>query len=220
MDLHANSLRRAIVILCAVVLTAGAYFVSSGLQRLWWPVWLAPLPVLLLAPRLRAWQAFAVALVARTVAAALNFWHYVHNIVQFPLWLVLVTILVPAASFALAVVFYRGLLRKGNPWLAMLAFPVTIVAAEYLSAFPRAHFSILDTPNLATFPFFSWQRSPAFGESVSVSTCFPPDWLHLSQRKQSRVFAWPLLSLPVTPAFFSMVRYASTPNLNPPIQFS
>jgi hypothetical protein len=63
MDLHANSVRRAIVILCAVVLTAGAYFVSSGLQRLWWPVWLAPLPVLLLAPKLRAWQAFAIALV-------------------------------------------------------------------------------------------------------------------------------------------------------------
>ena len=46
MDLNANSLRRAIVILCAVGLTAGAYFVSSGLHRLWWPVWLAPLPVL------------------------------------------------------------------------------------------------------------------------------------------------------------------------------
>ena len=132
MDLHANSLRRALVIACAVVLTAGAYFLSSGLQRLWWPVWLAPLPVLLLAPRLRAWQAFAVALVARSLAAALNFWDYLRHTVQFPLWLALITILVPAASFALAVVFYRGLLRKGTPWLAMLAFPLTVVAAEYL----------------------------------------------------------------------------------------
>src|ERR1700678_10877 len=140
MDLHANSLRRVIVILCAVVLTTGAYFVSSGLQRLWWPVWLAPLPVLLLAPRLRAWQAFAVALVARALAAAFNFWHYLRDVVQFPVWLVLVTILVPAASFALAVVFYRGLLRKGHPWLAMLAFPVTIVAAEYLFSLSQGTF--------------------------------------------------------------------------------
>jgi apolipoprotein N-acyltransferase len=140
MDLQANSLRRAIVILCAIALTACAYFVSSGLQRLWWPVWLAPLPVLLLAPRLRAWQAFAAALVARSLAAAFNFWHYVHDIVQFPIWLVLVTILVPAASFALAVVFYRGLLRKGNLWLALLVFPVTIVAAEYLFSLSQGTF--------------------------------------------------------------------------------
>jgi len=140
MDWHANSLRRALVILCAVVLTAGAYFVSSGLQRLWWPVWLAPLPVLLLADRLRAWQAFAVALAARALAAALNFWHYARDVVQFPLWLVLVTILVPAASFALAVVFYRGLLRKGSPWLATLAFPVTMVAGEYLFSLSQGTF--------------------------------------------------------------------------------
>src|ERR1700722_18399422 len=140
MDLHANSLRRAIVIACAVVLTAGSYFLSSGLQRLWWAVWLAPLPILLLASRLRASQAFAVALVARSLAAALNFWDYLRHTVQFPLWLALITILVPAASFALAVVFYRGLLRKGNPWLAMLAFPLTVVAAEYLFSLSQGTF--------------------------------------------------------------------------------
>ena len=140
MDLPNNSLRRAIVILCAVVLTAAAYFVSSGLHRLWWPVWLAPLPVLLLAPRLRAWQALTVALVARALAAALSFWDYLRHVVQFPVWLALVTILVPAASFALAVVFYRGLLRKSNPWLAMLAFPVTMVAAEYLFSLSQGTF--------------------------------------------------------------------------------
>ena len=139
MDWQANSLRRAVVILCAVVLTAAAYFVSSGLQRLWWPAWLAPLPVLLLAPRLSAWQAFAVALVARALAA-LNFWHYLRQVVYFPLWLVLFTILVPAASFALAVVFHRGLMRKGYPWLATLAFPVTMVAAEYLFSLSQGTF--------------------------------------------------------------------------------
>lgn len=139
MDLPADSLRRALVVLCAVLLTAAAYFVSSGLHREWWPVWLAPLPVLLLAPRLRAWQAFAVALIARALAA-LNFWHYLRDVVQFPLWLSLATILVPAACFALAVVLYRGLLRKGNPWLAMLAFPVVMVAAEYLFSLSQGTF--------------------------------------------------------------------------------
>jgi apolipoprotein N-acyltransferase len=132
MDLQANWLRRVLMIVGAIVLTAGAYSVSSGLHRVWWPVWLAPLPVLLVAPRLRAWQAFAVALVARSLAAGFSFWHYMRAVVLIPAWLTLAMILLPAAMFALAVVLYRGLLRKGNPWLAALAFPVVMVAEEYL----------------------------------------------------------------------------------------
>lgn len=132
MGLRANSLRLATAIFCATVLTASAYFAASGLHRVWWPVWAAPIPVLLLAPRLRAWQAVAVALAARSIAAALNFWHYVHDVVQFPLWLTLATVLVPGALFALAVALYRELLRGRNPWLAAFAFPVTIASGEYL----------------------------------------------------------------------------------------
>jgi apolipoprotein N-acyltransferase len=119
------------LILSAGLLTAGAYFVSSGLHRVWWLVWLAPLPVLLIAPKLRAWPIFAAALVARALAG-LDFWDYMRSVVQFPLWLTWLTILVPSASFAFAVVLYRVWLRKGNPWLAAIAFPAVIVAAEYL----------------------------------------------------------------------------------------
>jgi apolipoprotein N-acyltransferase len=131
MDSHANSLRRAILILTAIALTVVAYFVSSGLQRLWWPVWLAPLLILLLAPKLRAWQAFIVALVAHALAA-LNYWSYLRHVVLFPLGPSLAMVLIPAAWFAVAVVLYRGFVRKGNPWLAAFAFPVTMVAGEYL----------------------------------------------------------------------------------------
>lgn len=152
MDLPANTLRRALVVLCALALTAAAYFVSSGLHRLWWPVWVAALPVLLLAPRLRAWQAFAVALAARALAAVLDFWQYVRHVVQFPLWLTLVTILAPAVAFALAVAFHRGLLRKGNPWLAVLAFPVTMVAAEYLFSLSQGTFLSTGYTQLANLP--------------------------------------------------------------------
>ena len=139
MDLHANALRRALLVLFAVLLTAGAYFTSSGLHRVWWLVWLAPLPVLLLAPRLRVWQAFAAALIARALAA-LNFWSYDHHVVQLPLGLALASILVPAFFFALAVVLYRGLLRRGAPWLATLAFPMVMVAAEYLLSLSQGTF--------------------------------------------------------------------------------
>lgn len=131
MDSQANSLRRSLVILGAILLTAGAYFLSSGLHRMWWPVWLAPLPVLLVAPRLRAWQAFAVAFVARALALGFDFWHYLRQVVQFPLGLTLATVLIPAVLFALAVIFYRELLRKGTLLSAVLAFPVVMVVGEY-----------------------------------------------------------------------------------------
>jgi len=151
-DLPANSLRRALLILCAIALTAGAYFVSSGLQRLWWPVWLAPLPILLLAPSVRAGRAFAIALAARSLAAALDFWHYLRQIFDYPIWLALITVVVPGLFFALAVVFYRGLLRKRGPWLAMLAFPVTMVAAEYLSGLVQGAFLSAGYTQLENLP--------------------------------------------------------------------
>jgi apolipoprotein N-acyltransferase len=101
-------LRRLIVILSAIVLTAGAYLLSSGLHRLWWPVWIAPLPILLLAPKLPAWQAFIASVVARALGAV-NLWHYIHHVVGLSLWFSLATILVPAVFFALGVIMYLPL---------------------------------------------------------------------------------------------------------------
>ncbi|HTY85194.1 MAG TPA: nitrilase-related carbon-nitrogen hydrolase [Silvibacterium sp.] len=169
MDWHANYLRRATVILCAVMLTASAYFLSSGLHRIWWLVWLAPLPVLLLAPRLRVWQAFNVALIARALGA-LNFWHYIRDVVQFPLWLSLATILIPAAMFAFAVAFYCGLMRKGNPWLAILAFPVTMVAAEYLFSLSQGTFINTGYTQLTDLPILQLAAiTGLWGISFSVN---------------------------------------------------
>jgi apolipoprotein N-acyltransferase len=139
MDFPDNRAGRAALVLSAVLLTAGAYFLSSGLHRVWWLAWLAPLPILCLAPKLRTWDALAIAFVARALAG-LNFWNYLRYVVQFPLWLELAAILIPAACFAFAVVLYRGLLRKGNPWLAALAFSVVIVAAEYLFSLSQGTF--------------------------------------------------------------------------------
>lgn len=139
MDLPADLPRRAILIAAAIALTAAAYFVSFGLHPVWWLPWLAPLPVLLLASRLRAWQALATAFTARAIAG-MNLWHYIHGIVQVPLGVAIAALLIPAACFSLAVMLHRGLLRKGRPWLAALAFPVTITGAEYLLSLSQGTF--------------------------------------------------------------------------------
>ena len=151
MDLPASLPRRAILLSAAFALTAAAYFVSFGLHPVWWLAWFAPLPVLLLAPRLSAWQALAIAFAARGIAG-INLWNYLRNIVQIPIWIALASLLLPAAYFALAVMLYRRLLRKGNPWLAALAFPVTVTAAEYLLSLSQGTFGNTGYTQLKNLP--------------------------------------------------------------------
>jgi hypothetical protein len=93
--------------------------------------WHAPLPILCLAPKSRTRDALAIAF-AMHALAGLNFWNPLRSVVRLPLWLELAAILIPAACFAFAVVLYRGWFRKGNLWLAALAFSVVIVATVYL----------------------------------------------------------------------------------------
>jgi apolipoprotein N-acyltransferase len=168
MDSRVN-LRTATAVVSSVLLTAAAFYFSSGLHRIWWLVWLAPLPVLLLAPRLRPWQAFAVALLARALAG-LSFWSYLRQVVQFPLWLSLATILVPAAFFALAVAVFCGLLRRGSLWLAMLAFPVTMVATEYLFSLSQGTFLNTAYTQLGNLPILQLAAiAGIWGISFSVN---------------------------------------------------
>jgi apolipoprotein N-acyltransferase len=140
-----------VLISAALTLTAGAYFVSSGLHPVWWLVWLAPLPILLLASKLRAWQAFTIAFAARALAG-MNLWNYLRHDIQIPLPIALATIFIPAAYFSLAVLLYRGLLRKGSPWLAILGFPVALVAAEYLLSLSQGTFGNTGYTQLKNLP--------------------------------------------------------------------
>jgi apolipoprotein N-acyltransferase len=207
MDLHDN-LRRTAVVLGAVVLSAGAYFLSSGLHRVWWLVWLAPLPVLLLSRRLRAWQAFTVALIARAVGG-LNIWSYLSHVVQFPLWLLFLTILVPGACFALAVVLYRGLLRKGHPWLAMLAFPVTVVASEYLFSLSQGTFFNTGYTQLANLPILQLAAlAGIWGISFSVNL-FPAGVATLISAPAKRRLAAALAAFYVCVLFYGAMRLHS-----------
>ena len=151
MELPVNSLRRALVVALAILLSASACFLSCGLHGVWWLVWLAPLPILFIASKLGAWQAFAAALAARALGG-LVWWSYLRNVVQFPLWLTLSFVLIPATWFALSVALYRGVLRKGNPWLAALAFPCAVVAAEYLFSLSQGTYMSTGYTQLANLP--------------------------------------------------------------------
>lgn len=218
MDWQVSSFRRAIVIACVAVLTAGAYFFSFGLHRIGWLVWLAPLPVLLMAPRLRVWHAFVVALAARALGA-LNVWNYLHHVVQFPLWLVLITVLVPAVSFALAVVFYRALLRNGRPWFAALAFPVIIVATEYLFSLSQGTFFNTGYTQLENLPVLQLAAiAGLWGISFSVNLFSSGLAAFVSAPPKSRLrLAMALVVFYLGVFSYGRMRLSSTPQTSPSV---
>jgi apolipoprotein N-acyltransferase len=114
----------------AIVLSAAGYYWTYGLFPVWWLAWLAPLPVLWLAPRVPGWAAGGMAFIAMALAG-FDKWSY-YRLLHLPLWLSIAAVVEPAIVFAFAVSLYRSFLRRGQPGRAVLAFPAGIVAAEYL----------------------------------------------------------------------------------------
>src|SRR6516165_5210502 len=107
-----------LALLAALASAFGLYF-GTGLHPIWWLTWLAPLPLLLIAPRLPLHSAFGVSWLAATLGA-LNLWRYFRHDLQSPLLLTLVVLLLPSAIFAAAVLFFRRCILRGSPMQAAL----------------------------------------------------------------------------------------------------
>ena len=131
-----------LALLAALASAFGLYF-GTGLHPIWWLTWLAPLPLLLIAPRLPLHSAFGVSWLAATLGA-LNLWRYFRHDLQSPLLLTLVVLLLPSAIFAAAVLFFRQCILRGSPMQAALIFPSFWVAYEYLQAISSPHGTALN----------------------------------------------------------------------------
>jgi apolipoprotein N-acyltransferase len=116
--------------IAVAALSAAALYFGSGLHPLWWLAWLAPLPVLAVAPRFPRWMAFASGLVA-WAAGSLNMWHFYH-VVEVPLPVIVLAILLPSLVFAAAVDGFRGCMRRGALLQAAFYVPAVWVAYEYV----------------------------------------------------------------------------------------
>jgi len=120
----------------AVVLSGAMYFLGSGLHPHWYLSWFAPLPVLLVAPKLRSWRAFLTASVAYAVGG-INMWHYYRELA--PLGVVLFVVLGPSLVFGLIVLIFRVFALRGQLSRAMFSVPVLWVAFQYLQEFRSVH---------------------------------------------------------------------------------
>ena len=138
----------------ATILSGAAWWFGTGLHPQAWLTWLAPLPLLLLAPRLR-WQYATLAALCAGACAGLNLWHYLINVIGLPLPVGMLAALGPAVTFALALLLFRRLWLLKRYAAAAVAFPSLWVAVDYLSfrGSPHGTFGSLAYSQLDVLPF-------------------------------------------------------------------
>jgi len=129
--------RRLLAGFAAFVSTAGLVWFGNGLDPLWPLVWLAPLPVLVFALR-SSWRSAAIIAGLAWLVGCFNLWHYFRSQqTPFSVWLGVFS--VAALVFALAVLLFRSLVRRGALWRALLAIPATWVSYEYARNLATPH---------------------------------------------------------------------------------
>ncbi|HEX7341737.1 MAG TPA: nitrilase-related carbon-nitrogen hydrolase [Rhodanobacteraceae bacterium] len=116
--------------LLATALSAAGWWFGAQLDPIWWLTWLAPLPLLWLATRVRARWATLAAFVAIAIGD-LPYWQYTR--IGLPVSIVLPMIAMPALILALAVLLFRRLTMQRQYLAAAFAFPVLIVAAYFIN---------------------------------------------------------------------------------------
>jgi apolipoprotein N-acyltransferase len=114
----------------AVLIAGLCWWLSYNLELHWWlPIWLAPIPVLWLAPRLPAFGAFGIGFGA-FLLGRLAWLPYLWSVL--PRVPAIIFTLLPALLFGLTALPARAFLRRGQPLLAALSFAAPWTAIEFL----------------------------------------------------------------------------------------
>ncbi|WP_084464887.1 nitrilase-related carbon-nitrogen hydrolase [Microtetraspora fusca] len=121
------------MLVACVALSAGLLHFGTGLHPIPWLTWVAPLPVLLIAPRTTGVRACLAAVAAWAVGGT-TMWELQRDRMEAPLPVALLTVVVSALVAALAVLLFRALVRRGRLWSAAAVVPAVWVSAEYLVA--------------------------------------------------------------------------------------
>lgn len=120
-----------LVVVAALVSSAVLFFFGTGLSPVAALTWLAPLPTLLIAPRVPAKVAFTVGTVAYFLGTT-NSWAYYLNSNDMPLPVSIPVVVVGSLVFGSIMVLFRALLRRGFPLLAATAPPAAWTGVLYL----------------------------------------------------------------------------------------
>jgi apolipoprotein N-acyltransferase len=102
-----------------------------GLHPIWWLVWLAPVPLLLMAFRFSAQEARWIVTLAAIIGTSSNF-HYLR--VVMPLPTVIAVIGAQSLLWGFLIMTTRGVVVRCQVWWTVFVYPVLCVAADTLMA--------------------------------------------------------------------------------------
>jgi apolipoprotein N-acyltransferase len=126
------------VLLAAGLASAALFYFGTGLHPIWWTLWLAPVPVVAITPRLQRIAAFLLGSIA-WLLGEMNQWNYLRHVIELPPRMIIVFFAIAAVVFGVGVLFVRSFLRRGSVLLAALAFPVYWVTCEHFNAMASPH---------------------------------------------------------------------------------
>jgi apolipoprotein N-acyltransferase len=141
--------RKIILGSAAIAASSAMFFLGTGMRPIWWLMLLAPLPVMLVAPRVSGLFAFGIAALSWCVGT-LNMWRYLRHILVLPknphagplvmpIGVAIGDLVVPSCIFGLGILLARAFMRRGALGRAALALPVVWVSYEYLTIVLSPH---------------------------------------------------------------------------------
>lgn len=210
-----------LLVLAAILLSAAGYYWTYGLFPIWELAWLAPLPILLLAgwgcPRSPAFgdrggKTIAAAAFLAMALARLDLWGY-YRTLHLPVWIGIAGAVLPGLAFACAIALYRTFLLRGRPALAVLAFPATIVAYEYLFSLWQGTFGNTAYTQLRNLPVLQLAALTGVWGVSFVVALIPAmaATLFFIQSKQRRNLAIALAGVAAAVLAWGTIRLAATP---------
>ncbi|OPC76555.1 hypothetical protein B4N89_46960 [Embleya scabrispora] len=177
--------RRILLAATTALLSAALFRFGTGLEPLPWLTWLAPLPVLLLAPRIGARWCATVAFAA-WLGGETGVWTYYRDEdkLMMPLPAALGILVGTAAIFALVVLLVRRLLLRRRFALAASALPAAWAALEWVvsAATPNGAFWSLAYTQADVLPVLQTASATGpwgitflvLGVPAVVATCLAP----------------------------------------------
>lgn len=121
--------------LLAVLLSGLMWFWSTGTHHIWPLAWLAPVPLLLVLPRLSWWRAAWAGYLAALIAA----FNFVLAYPSFPRRVLIGGLLGIALQGAIVLVLWRFIGRRTGPVMSVLAYPALTVAMEFIISVTQPH---------------------------------------------------------------------------------
>jgi apolipoprotein N-acyltransferase len=125
--------------LAAVVSTAALLSIGNGMNPVWPVMWIALLPVLVLAAETASWWIAGVSAALGMLLGSLTMLYYLHGVLHVPVYAWLVPYSFASLLFAAGVLLFRVLLRRRAVFSAVVALPALWTVGEYLSSFVPAN---------------------------------------------------------------------------------